>query len=389
MIPLSVMVNGRGTVSTRIKGPYHRGRPSSFTTILRPVIFWNITYQCNLRCEHCYINAGPNPSKPELGVEETLSIARQIVEHRIPLVVFTGGEPLISEKFWRVLEYFSENGRPKTSVSTNGTLITIDAAERLRRLGVSYVGVSLDSLKPDVHDKFRGVKGAWRAAVNGMRNSVKAGIPTGLRVTVARFNIDEIPGMIDFAAELGLQRVSIYLLDTVGRGAGIVDQIPSPDQLRSLVDLLVEKAREYDGVLEILLVRMNFAGIYLADKLSRTSREFREYLELIGAQGDCGRKTASIYPDGTVRPCQFIDYFIIGDLRREPLARILSYDNPRLKPFLEVDKRLKGPKCSSCPFKKICGGGSRNRALVVNGDFWADDPACFIDPTSIKERWGE
>lgn len=389
MIPLSVMVTGKGTVSTRIKGRYHRGRPSRFTSILKPVVFWNVTYKCNLECEHCYINAGPNPGRGELGIEEAMRIAEEIVEQGIPLVVFTGGEPLISEKFWKPLEYFHRIGRPRTSVSTNGTLIDEKNAERLARLGISYVGVSLDSLNPDVHDRFRGVKGAWKAAVRGMKYSIAAGLPTGLRVTVTRWNTGEIPEMIDFAADLGLQRVSIYLLDTIGRGKELVEDLPTHQQLKDMIDALIEKAREYEGILEILLVRMNFAGIYLADVLSRTRDEFKEYLELVGAQGDCGRKTISIYPDGTVRPCQFIDYVVIGDLRMQKLSEILTPDNPKLRPFFDMPSRLRGRKCSTCPFNEACGGGSRNRAMVVNGDFWGDDPSCFIDHGEIWGRWSD
>ncbi len=388
MIPVSVMVAGRGTVSEAIKGRFGRGRPSRFTSYFRPIVFWNITYHCNLRCEHCYIGAGPNPGKPELSREESLRVARQLAEHGVPLVVFTGGEPLITEKFWDALRLFHELGRPKTSVSTNGTLIGEREAREMKRLGVTYVGVSLDSLDPETHDKFRGARGAWKAAVRGMRNALAAGLPVGLRVTVTRWNVEEAPRMVDFAAELGLHRVSVYLLDTVGRGAELLGDLPSHEQLRWLVDALAEKAREYAGRLEILLVRMNYAGIYLADRLSKTPREFQEYLELLGSQGDCGRKTASIYPDGTVRPCQFLDYIVLGDLRRQTLAEILSPSNPRLKPFLEVDKRLRGPRCSTCPFRRICGGGSRNRALAANHDFWGDDPTCFINPHEIAARWG-
>ncbi|MCE4617683.1 MAG: radical SAM protein [Desulfurococcales archaeon] len=387
MIPLSVMVTGKGTVSTRIKGRYHKGRPSRFTANLRPVVFWNITYKCNLYCEHCYIGASPNPGKPELSIDNVLRVAEEIIEQGIPLVVFTGGEPLISEKFWKVLEYFHRKGKPKTSVSTNGTLIDREVAEKLARLGVTYVGVSLDSLDPSIHDKFRGAKGAWEAAVRGMKNSVEAGLPTGLRVTVTRWNVDEVPQMIDFSADLGLQRVSIYLLDTVGRGKELVENLPTHQQMIELMEKLITKAREFEGVLEILLVRMNFAGIYLADKLSRSKKDFLEYLELIGAQGDCGKKTISIYPDGTVRPCQFIDYVVIGDLRRQKLSEILTLDNPHLRPFLDTASRLRGPKCSRCPFRKVCGGGSRNRALSVSGDFWGDDPSCFIDPNSLGVKW--
>ena len=388
MIPLSVMVTGRGTVSTRIKGRYHRGRPSRFTSIVRPVVFWNVTYRCNLRCEHCYIRAGPDVRRPELSLEQALGVARQIIEQGIPLVVFTGGEPILSDKFWAALELFHAHGKPKTSVSTNGTLITRRTAARLKSLGVSYVGISLDSLDPETHDRFRGARGAWKAAVQGMRNSIAEGIPTGLRVTVSRFNLEEVPRMVDFAAELGLQRVSIYMLDTVGRGADIAGSLPSPDETRRLVDLLVEKAKQYEGALEILLVRINFAGIYLADRLSRSPEEFREYLDLIGHQGDCGRKTVSIYPDGTVRPCQFLEHIVVGDLRRQRLKEILSPENPRLRPFLEVHKHLRGPRCGRCPFREICGGGSRNRALVVGGDFWGDEPLCFLDPERVARKWG-
>ncbi len=387
MIPLSVMVNGEGTVSTRIKGRYGRGRPSRFTSEFRPIVFWNITYQCNLRCMHCYIRAGL-PGRPELSEEEVLRIAGELVEHGVPHIVFTGGEPLVSSKFWRVLEALKGRGRPGRSVSTNGTLITPENAGRLAELGVSYVGVSLDSLDPETHDKFRGVKGAWKASVEGMRNSVEAGLPTGLRVTVTRWNIGEIPGMIDFAARLGLERVSIYLLDTVGRATDISGDLPGREELRRLVDRLIGVAREYRGVLEILLVRMNFAGIYLADILSESREEFLDYLKLVQSQGDCGRKTVSIYPDGTVKPCQFIEHVTIGDLRRQRLGEILSPGNPLLRPFLSVDERLRGPKCSRCPFKSVCGGGSRNRAYSLSGDFWGDDPACFVDPEAIAVRWG-
>jgi radical SAM protein with 4Fe4S-binding SPASM domain len=388
LIPVSVMVGAEGTVSRDIKGHYGRRHPSRFTSELRPVVFWNVTYKCNLRCEHCYISASPEPKLPELGLEETLRIADQIVEQGIPLVVFTGGEPLVSEKFWAAAERLAGRPRPKLSLSTNGTLIDAEVAGRLKKLGFAYVGISLDSLKPELHDKFRGLKGAWEAAVRGMRNSVEAGLPTGLRVTATKWNLNEVPLMVDFAAKLGLRRVSVYLLDTIGRGREIVSQLPEPSEIRALVDALAEKAREYAGVVEVLLVRMNYAGIYLADKMARTREEFLDLLRLVEAQGDCGRKTISIYPDGTVRPCQFIDYYVIGDLKRQSLREILSLDNPRLKPFLEPYKRLRGPKCGSCPFRRICGGGSRNRALVVNGDFWGDDPTCIIDPKEVAERWG-
>ena len=388
MIPVSVMATGRGTVSAAIKGGHGRRRPSGFTSVVRPVVFWNLTYKCNLRCEHCYINAGPDADYPELSPGEVVRVAEEIAELGSPLVVFTGGEPLATEKLWLAAEHFARLGRPRMSLSTNGTLITREVAGRLRKLGFAYVGVSIDSLRPEAHDKFRGARGAWARAVEGIANTVEAGIPAGVRFTLTSWNIGEAPGVVDFAADLGASRVSYYLLDTVGRGVGALGSLPTREQLARFLDEILVKAREYEGVVEILLVRMNWAGVYLADRIAQTPGEFRELLRLVEAQGDCGRKTVSIYPDGTVRPCQFYDYVIVGDLRRQRLRDILTPENPRLRPFLEVHRRLRGPRCSRCPFKEVCGGGSRNRALAATGDFWGDDPTCILDPWGVAARWG-
>ena len=388
MIPVSVMVTGLGTVSTRIKGRYGKGAPSTFTTELRPVVFWNLTYACNLRCEHCYINAGPSPRPEELTTEEALRVAGELVEAGVPLVILSGGEPLLRRDFWQVSERLARSGRTKVALSTNGTLITRDVARRLADLGFSYVGVSLDSLVPRLHDKFRGVAGAFEAAVRGIDNAVAEGLSVGIRTTVTRWNYREAPQMVDFAHQHGAQRVSYYILDSIGRAANIRGDLPTREQLREFVDALVEKAREYAGKVEIEVVRANFVGIYLADRLSRSPEDFAEYIKLINAQGDCGRKTISIYPDGTVRPCQFIDEYVIGDLRRQSLRDILSYKNEALMTFVRLYEHLRGPRCGSCPFKLVCGGGSRGRARAATGDFWGDEPLCFIDPVEIAKRWG-
>ena len=374
MIPLSILVTGKGTVSERITGRRGR-RPSNFTTPLRPIVFWNMTYNCNLYCAHCYINAAPGRGG-ELGVEEKLRIAEMLWEHGIPHVVLSGGEPLVAKGFWEVSERLSELGRPTMSLSTNGTLINGRVASRLSDLGFKYVGVSIDSINPELHDKFRGARGAFERAVKGIKTLIDHGLPVGVRTTITRWNVRETPRIVDFTVKLGASRLALYILDTVGRGALIRKDLPTVNQLRWMLDVLVEKAREYEGVLEILLVRFNQGGIYLARKLSSTREEERALLEVVGSQGDCGRKAVSIYPDGTVKPCQFIDYITIGDLRRQHISEILSPSNPKLRPFLEVHRHLRGPRCSQCPYKAYCGGGSRGRALALTGDFWGDDPLC-------------
>ncbi len=386
MIPVTVMVTGRGTVSTRLKGHYGRGRPSRFTDVLRPVVFWNVTYQCNLKCAHCYIRALAEKRPDELTTSEALRVAQEIAEMGSPLVIFSGGEPLLRRDLFDIASVF-EGTRTRPALSTNGTLIDEETAQLLKKHGFVYVGVSLDSTRPEWHDAFRGVRGAFEAAVRGVRASVAAGIPTGLRTTVTKDNVEDALRMLDLAEELGAERISYYVLDTVGRGVDLRDYLPSHEQLRGFIDALVKEAERREGI-EIEVVRANFVGVYIADRLASTRDEFMEYLAMLQGQGDCGRKTVSIYPAGDVHPCQFIDWVTLGNVREKSLREMLDPNNPLLKPYLEIHKRLRGEKCGRCPFRYICGGGSRSRARILTGDEWGDDPLCFIDPFEIAERWG-
>jgi radical SAM protein with 4Fe4S-binding SPASM domain len=295
-------------------------------------------------------------------------------------------EPMVRKDFWDIAERLGDGGL-RVALSTNGTLITRESAERLARLGISYVGISLDSPMPAIHNMFRGSSDAFKRAMDGIRNSIEAGLDVGLRMTITKLNILEAPYLVSLARDIGVKRIAYYLLDLTGRGRSAANIMPTGDQLRSFLDRLIELSTEYNGDPEIVLVRGNFMGIYVADKISRSREEFLSLLNMISSQGDCGRKAISIYPDGKVKPCQFIDRIDIGDLRIHTLKEILTHGNPTLKTFLEIYRHLRGPRCSKCPFKQICGGGSRGRALVLTGDFWGDDPACIIDPDKLSARW--
>jgi radical SAM protein with 4Fe4S-binding SPASM domain len=388
VIPVTVMVTGKGTVSTRIKGHYGPRKPSRFSDILRPIVFWNITYKCNLRCIHCYISAGLYDDRYELSTDEARRVAEEMVKIGIPLVILSGGEPLVRNDFWDIVEPMSNKQRPKLSLSTNGTLITRDVAQQLASYGFVYVGVSIDSIIPARHDEFRGVKGAFEAAVRGIKNAIDAGIDVGIRTTITKYNVDEVPDILKWAHDNGIRRVSLYILDTVGRGAFIKDLLPSHEQLKKLASTLIEEARKYADEMEILIVRAQFLGIYIASLLAKNREEFLQYLKMLDAQGNCGRKSVSIYPDGEVKPCQFIDWVSLGNVREKPLSEILTPSNPNLKPFINIENYLRGQRCGRCPFRRICGGGSRGRALALTGDEWGDDPLCFIDYNEIAKKYG-
>ncbi len=386
MIPVSVMVAGEGTVSFRIKGRFGKHRPSRFAGPLRPIVVWNITWRCNLRCKHCYINAMPSSRLRELSTEQLKSVVDQLAEIQSPLLIISGGEPLMREDFFSIASYAAEKGL-RLALSTNGTLITRSIASRLRETGFVYVGISIDSHKPEWHDEFRGVDGAFQAAMQGLRNAMNEGISVGLRTTITRFNIEHAPRVVEMAAELGVPRIALYHLEPIGRGMLLRDWMPTPEQYRRLMNTLIRLAEKYAGLVEIETVTAPFDGIYVADKVARSPEEFRKLMEIVKAQGGCGRKIVSIYPDGEIHPCQFTPSISLGNVTETRLSQVLREDNPALRPFIHTHEYLKGPRCSTCPFKEYCQGGSRMRAWSLTGDLFGDDPYCSLPVNEIARRW--
>ncbi|MEM4492839.1 MAG: radical SAM protein [Pyrobaculum sp.] len=379
MIPISVMVAGVGTTSFKVKGRFGVQKPSDFSAPLRPIVSWNITRRCNLRCVHCYIDAGPAEAG-ELTTKEALDVVDQMAEVGVPLILFTGGEPLTRPDFFEIAEQARDVGI-KLVLSTNGTLITPEVAKRLREVGFVYVGVSLDSVSADFHDKFRGVPGSFAGALAGIKNAVAAGLDVGLRFVVTAKNIHEVGHYVDFAAALGVKRITFYHLSAAGRAQKLEeDWWYTPQQYRQFIETLISKARQYAGVLEIETTLAPYDGIYIALTLGGGDAK---YLEFVESTGGCGRKIVSIYPNGDVYPCQFVDFYKLGNVREKRLREILAPE--RLAPFVETDKFLKGPKCSACPYKRYCKGGDRTRAYYLTGDIFGDDPLCPI-PTLFNDK---
>ena len=386
MIPITVMVTGLGTVSHKIKGRFGPGKPSKFTEVFRPVIAWNLTYACNLTCPHCYIDAGPL-SKEELSTKEALDLVDQLSEIGSPLVILSGGEPLIRRGFLEIAEYATSKDL-RLALSTNGMLITEDVAKKLADLGFAYIGVSIDSPLPEWHDRFRGKKGAFGAAIKGVKNCMEVGLSTGIRYTVMKHNVDEVPLIIKLVLELGIPRVTFYHLSSAGRAKKVSpDWYITQDQYFKFMDYLIKASKKHAGKLEIETTMAPFDGIYVADKIAKNREEFWDLIEVVGAQGGCGRKIVSVYPDGTVYPCQFVDFIELGNVRKKGLRDILALDHPGVEYFVRTHKYLKGPKCSKCPFKEVCNGGDRIRAYYLGGDLYGDDPQCFLEAERIYGKW--
>jgi MoaA/NifB/PqqE/SkfB family radical SAM enzyme len=229
MIGLSKLLLGAASESDGLRyrdtcagGPeqikYHEGHVKSN----KPIVVWNMTNRCNLKCLHCYAEATHEPADGELTTEQAKRFIKDVADFGAPVLLFSGGEPFMREDLFELARYAKSLGlRPV--ISTNGTLITEEKAKEAKEAGIMYIGVSLDGLK-DVNDRFRGVNGAFEKAVQGMKNCLKVGQKTGLRFTITRHNKDDLEGVLLKLKEIGVSRCCVYHLDYTGRGKEIQDE---------------------------------------------------------------------------------------------------------------------------------------------------------------------
>ena len=206
MIGISKLYCGTVEPSDALRYGRHSGKLPShllqFAEDKKPVVVWNMTKACNLKCRHCYAQATAGPADNELSTTEAKAMIDDLAQFGAPVILFSGGEPLVRPDLPELARYAVSKGM-RAVISTNGTLITKDVAKELKDIGLSYVGVSLDGM-PEVHDKFRGVDGAFDQAMAGIRNCMEQGIKTGLRFTVYQNNVDQVPGVFDILEKEGI-----------------------------------------------------------------------------------------------------------------------------------------------------------------------------------------
>lgn len=344
----------------------------------RPVVMWNLTQACNLACDHCYIDAKSSRGD-EMELEEGLRLIDELALLKVPILILTGGEPLLSRNFWAYAFHAKERGLG-TVISTNGTLITKEVAVLLKEAGIRYVGVSLDSSRPEVHDKFRGVPGAHARALAGLENAKAAGLKTGLRITLNRDNWYDVPALLDLALQKGIPRFCVYHLVPTGRGAAIAQRDVTPEQRRSVLRLLAEAAVELKGKdIEILTTDSPMDGAYLVELLKDDPARQEYVKKLLTNAGGCtaGVKVANISPNGDVHPCHFMPQIVTGNVRKQSFREIwIESPSPELLALRDVRSNLKGA-CGECKHLDLCGG-CRQKAFFYRGDLREEDPTCIL-----------
>jgi 12,18-didecarboxysiroheme deacetylase len=360
-----------------------------FSMDKKPVVVWNITRACNLSCVHCYAHATNHGHKKELTKEEGFSLLNDLADFGVPVVLFSGGEPLVRQDLLELARHAVGRGM-RSVISTNGTLITREKAKELKTVGLSYVGVSLDGLE-EVNDRFRGKKGAFRSAITGIKNCQEAGIRVGLRFTLNKMNVKEVPFIFDLIEEEGIPRACFYHLVYAGRGSELIEHDLSHDETRKVVDLIIDRTKylhDKGKPKEVLTVDNHADGPYLYLRMVKeNSDRAEEVLELLKMNGgnNSGRGIGCISWDGSVHADQFWRHLSFGDVREKPFSAIWTdLSNPLMTKLKEKKRHVKG-RCSACQWLDICGGNFRVRAEAVSGDVWAPDPACYLTDEEIRK----
>ncbi len=359
-----------------------------FSVDKKPVVVWNVTRRCNLRCIHCYAKAGAELAPNELTHEEGLTLLADLKQFGVPVVLFSGGEPLMRPDLFELVERTVVHGM-RAVISSNGTLITREAARHLQSLGLSYVGVSLDGTEK-THDRIRGQTGAFAAAMAGVRHCLAAGLKVGLRFTISRLNYQEVPAIFDLVEEYQIPRLCFYHLVYTGRGSRLVEQALSHDETRGVVDLICARTQRLFArgrAVEVLTVDNHADGPYIYLKLLKENPErAARVLELLQMNegNNSGRGIGCVSWDGEVHADQFWRHFSFGNVRERPFSLIWTDLSHPLMARLKDKKPYVTGRCQRCRWLAICGGNFRVRAEALTGDLWAPDPACYLTDEEIS-----
>ena len=358
-----------------------------FSEDKKPVVVWNMSQACNLKCVHCYAHAKAKGGPDELTTDQGRRMIEDLAAFGSPVMLFSGGEPLMRPDLTDLIKHTVKNGM-RAVISTNGTLITRDKAAELKDLGLSYVGISLDGLK-DVNDAFRGVPGAFDLALAGIRNCQEKNLKVGLRFTVNKRNASEIPAIFDLLENEGVPRICFYHLVYSGRGSKLMEEDLDHRETRQVVDLIMDRTKDLHDrgkPTEVLTVDNHADGPYVYLRMlkegSARSDEVMQLLQM-NEGNSSGRGIGCVSWDGRVHADQFWRNHTFGNVKERPFSEIWTDPDIELLAKLKDKKEHVTGRCAKCKWLPVCAGNFRARAEAATGDVWAPDPACYLTDEEI------
>jgi radical SAM protein with 4Fe4S-binding SPASM domain len=349
------------------------------------VVSWNVTLKCNLKCAHCYINAAETELPDELSTDAAKMLIHQITEVSRPLLILSGGEPLMRDDIYEIIRYGADRGL-RMGMGSNGMLIDDEATKKLEDAGMGTVAISLDSNIPEHHDDFRGVKGCWQHAVDAIKSLKKSKIEVQVNTTVTLQNYDEVDDIMALAEELGVDNFHLFFLVPTGRGTDIKDI--TPQMYEDMISSTLGKITKYK-----LNVKPSCAPQFM-----RVSKE--QGVDMSRWVRGCmaGLYYCRIYPSGEVTPCPYLP-LNLGNIREKPFKDIW-FKSEVFKALRDFDQ-LKG-KCGICEHREVCGGcraraygvttdqmdfcGALHEPTTSQGDYLASDPWCVYQPKASSRK---
>ncbi len=361
-----------------------------FSKDKKPVVVWNMGRRCNLRCVHCYAQSKDIEYKNELTTEQGKELIDDLAKFGAPVILFSGGEPIMRPDLPELAQYARSKGM-RAVISTNGTLIDKKMAKVLKEIGLSYVGVSLDGMR-ETNDKFRGMAGAFDLALQGMRNCLAEDIKVGLRFTINKKNVKDIPAIFDLLEKEKIPRVCFYHLVYAGRGSKLVKEDLTHEESRKTLDLIMDRTKsvhERGFPMEVLTVDNHCDGPYVYFRLLKEDpKRAADVYELLQMnQGNSsGIGIACVSWDGSVHADQFWRHYSFGNVKERKFSEIWTDTRNELMAGLKNRKPLikaSADRCARCKWFDICNGNFRVRAEAIHSNVWADDPACYLTKEEI------
>jgi heme d1 biosynthesis radical SAM protein NirJ len=352
-----------------------------------PVVIWNLIRRCNLTCKHCYTTSADIDFKGELDTREVKLVMDDLYDFKVPMLILSGGEPLLRPDIFEVSRYAKEKGF-MVSLSTNGTLITEKNIDQIADMNYDYVGVSLDGIR-ETHDKFRQKEGSFEQSLHGIQLCKERGIKVGIRFTLTLDNYRELPSLLAVMDEYDIDKFYLSHLNYSGRGLRNKKSDVYHNISREALELLFVRAwREIkDGIKREYVTGNNDAdGVFL---LHWAEQHFPDQLEDLATRlkrwggNSTGINVANIDNLGNVHPDTFWWNHNLGNVRERPFSAIWSEPNDAFMAGLRQNPRPLQGRCGVCHFRDICGGNTRVRAFQMTGDYWAEDPACYLTDEEI------
>ncbi|WP_372572012.1 heme d1 biosynthesis radical SAM protein NirJ [Ruegeria jejuensis] len=354
---------------------------------VKPVVIWNLTRRCNLKCRHCYTVSADVNFPGELSHAQAMDTLEDLGRFKIPALILSGGEPLDRKDLFQIATRARQLVR-MLALSTNGTKIHGEAADRIAEIGFDYVGISLDGIGA-TNDWFRGVEGAFADALRGVRECKKRGIKVGLRFCLTEGTHHHLPDLIKLCDDEGVDKFYLSHLVYAGRGDKHRGEDAAHRRTRHALDLLLDRAWvavAEDAPLDIVTGNNDADAGYFLQWVARNFdaervAHLREHLAAWGGNSS-GLGVANIDNLGRVHPDTYWSDYTIGNVKTAPFSELWTGEDPMLAMLRTRPRPLKG-RCGACTLRDVCGGNTRIRALQLTGDPWAEDPACYLSDAEI------